>query len=268
RALGWRVRRRRPVVGAGAEPGRGRRRRADRGDGRDRFGARAGRRRRVPGGRDAARVLGGEGRAAGSTAEPRRAYRCRARRARSLRRRDSRAAPTRRAREVMPEILRDEHGIAHARADSEADAFFAQGFACAEDRLWQMEHDRLRACGRWGEVIGPDGLARDAFVRRLGLARSARRDFAALGESARPMLEAYAAGVNASLALRPRLPAEFVLTGVRPEPWLPWHSLAVYKLRHLFMGPLARKLWRGAVLRECGPELVCALRADTDDGET
>jgi hypothetical protein len=78
----------------------------------------------------------------------------------------------------MPEILRDEFGIAHARADSEADAFFAQGFACAEDRLWQMEHDRLRACGRWAEVVGADALVRDTFMRRLGLARSARRDFA------------------------------------------------------------------------------------------
>ena len=60
----------------------------------------------------------------------------------------------------MPEILRDEFGIAHARAESEADAFFAQGFACAEDRLWQMEHDRLRACGRWAEVVGPGRRSR------------------------------------------------------------------------------------------------------------
>ena len=168
----------------------------------------------------------------------------------------------------MPEILRDEFGIAHARAESEAEAFFAQGFACAEDRLWQMEHDRLRACGRWAEVVGPDAAARDTFMRRMGLARSAKRDFAALGAPARAMLEAYAAGVNGYLATRPRLPAEFALTGVRPEPWEPWHSLAVYKLRHAFMGPLARKLWRGAVLRERGPELVAALRADAGDGET
>ena len=168
----------------------------------------------------------------------------------------------------MPEILRDELGIPHARAEAEADAFFAQGFACAEDRLWQMEHDRLRACGRWGEVVGADALARDAFMRRTGLARSARRDFAALGPAARAMLEAYAAGVNAYLALRPRLPEEFALAGLKPEPWLPWHSLAVYKFRHLYMGPLARKLWRGALLRERGPELVAALRADAGDGET
>lgn len=157
------------------------------------------------------------------------------------------------------EILRDEWGIAHVRAASAAEAFFGQGFACAQDRLWQMEHDRRRACGRWAEVVGPIAVARDTFMRRLGLARSAQRDFERLGAGAREMLEAYAAGVNARLAGGAPLAPEFALAGVAPEPWLPWQSLAVYKFRHSFMGPLYRKLWRGAVLRERGPELVAAL---------
>ncbi|MFI5314330.1 MAG: penicillin acylase family protein, partial [Myxococcota bacterium] len=157
------------------------------------------------------------------------------------------------------EILRDELGIAHVRADSLADAFFAQGYACAEDRLWQMEQDRRRASGRWAELVGTIALGRDAFVRRMGIARSAQRDFAALGAEAREMLEGYAAGVNARLACGAPLPAEFALCGVTPEPWLPWQSIAVYKYRHAFMGPLYRKLWRGALLREHGPELLGAL---------
>ena len=157
------------------------------------------------------------------------------------------------------EILRDELGIAHVRGGSLAEAFFGQGWACAEDRSWQMEQDRRRACGRWAEAVGAVALERDAFMRRIGLARSCERDFAELGADTRAMFEAYAAGVNAYLASRPALPPEFALAGVTPEPWLPWHSLAVYKLRHAFMEPLYRKLWRGAVLRERGPELVAAL---------
>jgi penicillin amidase len=166
------------------------------------------------------------------------------------------------------EILRDELGVAHVRATSAADAFFGQGYACAQDRLWQMEHDRRRACGRWAEAVGETAVSRDVFMRRMGLARAAERDFAALGAEARAMLEAYARGVNACLAAAESLPAEYALTGLSPEPWLPWHSLAVYKLRHAFMGPLYRKLWRASLLRACGPELVAALRADATDGET
>jgi penicillin amidase len=166
------------------------------------------------------------------------------------------------------EILRDELGVAHVRARASADAFFGQGFACAQDRLWQMELDRRRAAGRWAEVVGEVAVARDAFLRRTGLARAARRDLEALGADARAMLEAYARGVNAFLCSGAALPLEFALTGLRPEPWEPWHSLAVYKLRHLFMGPFQRKLWRAALLREHGEELVAALRADDEDGET
>jgi len=166
------------------------------------------------------------------------------------------------------EVLRDEWGIAHVRAESLAGAFFGQGFACAQDRLWQMEHDRRRASGRWAEVVGPVAVARDAFLRRMGLARSARRDFAALRADTREMLEAYSAGVNAYLAADPRLPPEYGLTGISPEPWEPWQCLAVYKLRHAFMGPLYRKLWRGAVLRERGPELLAAIFGESPEGRS
>jgi penicillin amidase len=157
------------------------------------------------------------------------------------------------------EILRDGLGIPHVRAESLGGAFFGQGFACAQDRLWQMEHDRRRAAGRWAEVVGPIAVTRDAFLRRMGIARSAVRDLAALRADTREMLDAYAAGVNAFLASGAPLPAEYALTGLAPEPWEAWQSLALYKLRHAFMGPLYRKLWRGALLREQGPELLAAI---------
>src|SRR3712207_8844707 len=51
-------------------------------------------------------------------------------------------------------IRRDAFGVAHVRAENEHDAWFGQGFASAQDRLWQMEYDRRRATGRWAEVAG------------------------------------------------------------------------------------------------------------------
>ena len=46
------------------------------------------------------------------------------------------------------EVYRDGLGIPHVRAENEHDAFFAQGFVTAQDRLWHMEYDRLRGSGR------------------------------------------------------------------------------------------------------------------------
>ena len=51
-------------------------------------------------------------------------------------------------------IIRDALGIPHIRAESAADAFFGQGFATAQDRLWHMDLDRARAYGRWAELAG------------------------------------------------------------------------------------------------------------------
>ena len=38
-------------------------------------------------------------------------------------------------------ILRDKYGIPHIQAENVNDAFFGQGFATAQDRLWHMDYD-------------------------------------------------------------------------------------------------------------------------------
>ena len=63
------------------------------------------------------------------------------------------------------QVYRDAYGIPHVRATSEPDAFFAQGFVTAQDRLWQMEYDRRRGSGRWAEIVsrvGPGAGPTDA----------------------------------------------------------------------------------------------------------
>ncbi|MBI4082880.1 MAG: penicillin acylase family protein [Candidatus Lambdaproteobacteria bacterium] len=159
-------------------------------------------------------------------------------------------------------LHRDRWGIPHIRAGSAHDAFFGQGFAMAQERLWQMEYDRRRAAGRWAELVGPAALAQDMEMRRFQLARGLAADFAALAPATRAMLEAYAAGVNACVASLARLPAEFTLLGVAPEPWRPLDSLAVYKVRHILMGVFECKLWRARLVNAIGPEATARLHPD------
>ena len=61
------------------------------------------------------------------------------------------------------EITRDKYGIPHIKANNAKDAFFGQGFATAQDRLWHMDSDRMRAYGRWSEYVGEYGLKNDLF---------------------------------------------------------------------------------------------------------
>lgn len=151
-------------------------------------------------------------------------------------------------------VRRDRWGVAHIAASNEMDAWFGQGFAAAQDRLWQMEYDRRRAMGRWAEAAGPAGLAADLMARKLDIARAAQGDLGAMDADTRAMFDAYARGVNAFLASGAPLPPEYGLTGIRPEPWEAWHSVALFKIRHVLMGLWQWKMAAGGLLARVGPE--------------
>lgn len=156
------------------------------------------------------------------------------------------------------EILRDAIGAPHCYAGDEAGAFHAQGWVHAADRLWQMEYDRRRAVGRLAEVVGASAVKADLFYRRLDLESSVRRDLTALSPAAVSMLESYAAGVNAWMSASP-LPREFAVAGLASDdvsPWEPWHSLVVYRVRHLLMGSARTKLWRSVVAGVLGDDVA------------
>jgi penicillin G amidase len=166
------------------------------------------------------------------------------------------------------QIYRDRLGIPHLRAHSVPDAFFAQGFVHAQDRLWQMDFDRHRAYGRAAEYLGARAIPQDVLLRRLRLEASARADYSAVNVETRTMLEAYAAGVNAFVQATNRLPIEYQLLATTPEPWQPWDACAVFKVRHVFTGGVWQgKLWRARLLRRIGPELTAKLYADEPSGQ-
>src|SRR5215831_20313618 len=156
-------------------------------------------------------------------------------------------------------ICRDHWGIPHIRAENEHDAFFAQGFVTAQDRLWQMDYDRQRALGRWAEWAGPVALPEDRLMRTFRLERAARADLAVSSPAAQAMLASYTAGVNAFIATTRALPIEYTILDTTPQPWEAWHCLAVYKVRNMLMGTYEMKLWRARLALGLGPEKAAAL---------
>ena len=157
------------------------------------------------------------------------------------------------------EVCRDRWGVPHLRAENEHDAFFAQGFVTAQDRLWHMDYDRHRALGRWAEFAGPGALPEDRLMRGFRVERAARMDMEVTSPAARDMLKAYSDGVNAFLATTAALPVEYSLVQAAPEPWEPWHCLAVYKVRNMLMGTFEMKLWRLRLALGLGAERAAAL---------
>ena len=71
------------------------------------------------------------------------------------------------------EILRDQWGVPHIYAVNSHDLFFAQGYAHAQDRFYQMEFWRRIGQGRLSEMLGETALENDRFIRTLGWWRAA-----------------------------------------------------------------------------------------------
>ncbi len=168
------------------------------------------------------------------------------------------------------QVYRDGYGIPHLRAGSEPDAFFAQGFVTAQDRLWQMEYDRRRGSGRWAEAVGESALEQDILMRRFRLEASARADYGAVNDHTRKLMDAYAAGVNAwidTATAEGSLPVEYSITGLTPEPWQPWDGLVVFKVRHILMGVFESKVWRAQLVRQLGPEAAASLAPGYQPGQ-
>jgi penicillin amidase len=138
------------------------------------------------------------------------------------------------------ELTRDENGVAVVNARTDRDAFFAIGFAHAQDRMWQLELERRTAAGRLSEVFGRETVPQDSWMRALGLYEAAEQSWSRLSPEARASLTAYAAGVNAWLAQNPVLPPEFIVLGLRPEPWREVDSLAWSKV---FALNLSNNMW-------------------------
>ena len=124
-------------------------------------------------------------------------------------------------------IERDANGVPTIRAQSAEDAMFGLGFAHAQDRLWQLETHKRIGSGRLAEAFGAPALEADRFLRSLGVKRAAQAQWDKSGPTVRSSLTAYAAGVNALIEqeLKAR-PPEFVLLGLKPEPWTPQDSMA------------------------------------------
>src|ERR1700728_4526319 len=121
------------------------------------------------------------------------------------------------------EILVDRWGVPHIYAASTDDAFFAQVFNAARDRLFQIDLWRRRGLGRLAEVLGPAYVEHDKAARLFLYRGDMSQEWAAYGPDAPPTATGCVAGINADvdwLGEHPDgMPLEFKLLGYAPSKW-------------------------------------------------
>ncbi|MGN4123920.1 penicillin acylase family protein [Lysinibacillus sphaericus] len=129
-------------------------------------------------------------------------------------------------------VTRDDKGVPHILAETDADLYRAQGYVQAQDRLFQMDLARRQASGRLSEVIGEATLNTDKHFRTFSLRDAAEKSLAAYDEESKQVLEWFAQGVNAFIKQAKEnntLSYEFALLGYEPEEWSVVDSLTIGK---------------------------------------
>ncbi|MCK2244188.1 MULTISPECIES: penicillin acylase family protein [unclassified Crossiella] len=122
-------------------------------------------------------------------------------------------------------VVTDTWGVPHVYATNQEDAFLAQGFIAARDRLFQIDLWRRRGLGQLAEVLGPNYVEQDRATRMFLYRGDMDREWAAYGERARGIATRFTQGINAYIEHLERTPAalpeEFRRLGYRPARWAP-----------------------------------------------
>jgi len=130
-------------------------------------------------------------------------------------------------------ILIDRWGVPHIYANTLYDAFYAQGFMAARDRLWQIDLWRKRGLGEMARDFGPAYVDGDRMARAVLFRGDMYREWLAYGSDAKRVAEAFVAGINAYVAqteAHPELlPPEFRVLDYKPSRW---RAEDIVRIRH------------------------------------
>jgi penicillin amidase len=132
-------------------------------------------------------------------------------------------------------IIRDDYGVPHVFADTREELAYGVGYAIAEDRLWQADLFRREATGRLSEM-GIGNISIDLWTRIHGYTKEENTQlFTTIQSPYKEMLIAYTEGMNNYIAEaienpEQKMPYEYILLGITPEPWTVEDSVAIGQL--------------------------------------
>ena len=156
-------------------------------------------------------------------------------------------------------VYRDSYGVPHIFAANRHDLYFAQGYVTAQDRLWGMELLRRSAAGRLSEIFGASQVDTDKFLRSFMLRRAGEASLQAYSQDDLQVIQSYADGVN-SFIRQGVLPPEFLILGLKPEPWTAVDSLSIGKLMAYDLGGnWSAEVWRYQLIQRVGPARAAEL---------
>jgi len=115
-------------------------------------------------------------------------------------------------------IIRDDFGVPHVYAKTDADTIFGMLYAQSEDDFNRVEQNYIWATGRLAEVEGEDALISDLRARLYMTTDEAKAAYQSAPEWLQQLCDAFADGVNWYLLTHPDVKPRLL---TRFEPWMP-----------------------------------------------
>jgi len=161
-------------------------------------------------------------------------------------------------------IYRDNYGVPHIYAPTDAGAVFGFAYAECEDNFWQVEDSYLRALGRASEIYGEHTLQDDQLVRALEITRLAKAEYERSSPKTKELLQAGADGFNYFLQHNPRVKPRLL---TRFEPWyvLAFNRYALYYQFIFRRSGVTPAEIKTVVEPQAASQAASAARPSTDD---
>ena len=115
-------------------------------------------------------------------------------------------------------IIRDDFGVPHVYAKTDADAVFGMLYAQSEDDFNRVEQNYIWAIGRLAEVEGEAALISDLRARLYMSTEEAKASYESAPAWLQELCDAFADGVNWYLYTHPEVEPRLL---TRFEPWMP-----------------------------------------------
>jgi acyl-homoserine lactone acylase PvdQ len=115
-------------------------------------------------------------------------------------------------------IIRDDFGVPHIYAKTDADAVFGLLYAQAEDDFNRIERNYVWAIGRLAEIEGEQAIFSDLRARLFMTIDEAKAAYESAPDSLKALCDAWADGLNYYLETHPDVSPKLL---TRFEPWMP-----------------------------------------------
>ena len=122
-----------------------------------------------------------------------------------------------------------EFSTSEIQASSFSDALLGLGYVQGQLNGWTIALWRQAALGELTDWYGNEAVESDKLIRQLGLSEIAQQSYSGLHPDEASLIAAFGEGIQLAWNETDRM-HEFFLQNIIPEPWEPWHALAIERL--------------------------------------